>query len=74
MQPSRLFHDYADTGIPPADLARREGGVLRPPWSRIIPLAEYCQYRQIGDLNGLRQRHPELARIDGEAAAPPTDD
>ncbi len=39
----------------------------------VTTLATYCQYRQRGDLAGLRQRHPELARIVGEAAAPTTD-
>ncbi len=37
-------------------------------------LVTYCQYRQRGDLAGLRQRHPELARVVGVAAAEPTTD
>ncbi len=37
-------------------------------------LVTYCKYRQRGDLAGLRQRHPELARIVGAAAAEPTTD
>ncbi len=32
-------------------------------------LVTYCQYRQRGDLAGLRQRYPELARVVGAAAA-----
>ncbi len=35
----------------------------------VATLAEYCQYRQRGDLAGLRQRYPELARVVGPDAA-----
>ncbi len=33
----------------------------------VATLVTYCQYRQRGDLAGLRQRYPELAHVVGEA-------
>ncbi len=36
-------------------------------------LVEYCQYRQRGDLSGLRQSYPDLARVVGEADTHITD-
>ncbi len=40
----------------------------------VATLVRYCEYRQRGDLTGLRERYPELARVVGEAAAAPTTD
>ncbi len=37
-------------------------------------LVEYCKYRQRGDLAGLRQRYPNLARVVGATAAASTTD
>ncbi len=37
------------------------------PTCLVATLAKYCQYRQRGDLAGLRQRYPNLAHVVGEA-------
>ncbi len=79
------FHEHRDGDVSQSvftpDDAREPAEIAEKPDMESAPaclvdtLVEYCQYRQRGDLAGLRQHHPELARVVGKAdAASTTDD
>ncbi len=44
------------------------------PAALVTTLAEYCHYRQHGDLDGLRQHYPEVARVVSEPPVVHADD
>ncbi len=78
------FHEQRDGDVvqsvfTPED-AREPAATTEKPDAESAPaclvdtLVTYCQYRQRGDLSGLRQHHPELARIIGETAVASTTD
>ncbi len=77
------FHEQRDGDVMQSvftpDNARELAEITDKPDTESAPaclvdtLVTYCQYRQRGDLAGLRQRHPELARVVGGADAPTTD-
>ncbi len=60
-----------DDSREPAEITEKPEADTAPA-SLVDTLVEYCQYRQRGDLAGLRQRYPELARVVGAAAAAST--
>ncbi len=78
------FHEQRDGDVIQSvftpDNAREPAEITDKPDAESAPaclvdtLVTYCQYRQHGDLAGLRQRSPELAHIVGGADAPTTDD
>ncbi|RRJ28443.1 hypothetical protein EIK79_15855 [Halocatena pleomorpha] len=47
---------------------------MSAPAALVATLAEYCHYRQRGDLDGLRQQYPEVARVVSEAPVVHADD
>ncbi len=73
------FHEQRDGDVMQSvftpDDAREPAEITEKPDADSAPaclvdtLVTYCQYRQRGDLDGLRQRFPELARVVGEEAA-----
>ncbi len=78
------FHEQRDGDVMQSvftpDDAREPAAMTEKPDVESAPaclvdtLVTYCQYRQRGDLAGLRQRHPELAGVVGAAAAAHTTD
>ncbi len=78
------FHEQRDGDVVQSvftpDDAREPADITDKPDTESAPaclvdtLVEYCQYRQRDDIAGLRQHHPELARVVGAAAAEPTTD
>ncbi|UPM43913.1 hypothetical protein [Halocatena salina] len=57
----------------PAEVTEQPDATSAPA-ALVALLAEYCHYRQRGDLNGLRQQYPEVARVVGEPPVVHADD
>ncbi len=62
-----------DDSREPAEMTEKPDAESAPA-CLVDTLVTYCQYRQRGDLAGLRQRHPELAHVVGGAGVGDTDD